>query len=115
METALNRWLPWRRPEPEPVASATARFGGERDEEPVLVASIQGPVEIEMARDALAEAEIPAYIKTNQIGRIYGLTIGSFGVAEVWVMPPFAEKARDVLIGIGLLAEPDAREQYEEE
>lgn len=114
MDAALKRWLPWRRSEPEPVASATARFGSEGDDEPVLVGSIQGPVEIEMARDALAEAEIPAYIKENQLGRVYGLTIGSFGAAEVWVMPLFAEKARDILIGIGLLAEPDP-EQHEEE
>lgn len=115
MDAALKRWLPWRRPEPEPTASATARFGGEDDEEPVLVASIQGPVEIEMARDALSEAEIPAYIKDNQLGRVYGLTIGAFGTAEVWVMPIFAEQARDILIGIGLLGEPGTPEQDEEE
>src|SRR3954469_495387 len=100
MEAALNRWLPWRRAEPEPAPSATARFGGDGGEEPVLVGAINGPVEVEMARDALAEAEIPAYIKDNQLGRVYGLTIGSFGAAEVWVMPVFAERARDVLIGV---------------
>lgn len=112
MDAALNRWLPWRRAKPEPTASATERFGGEDDEEPVLVASIHGPVEIEMARDALAEAEIPAHIKDNQLGRVYGLSIGAFGEAEVWVMPLFAEQARDTLIGIGLLGEP---EQHDEE
>lgn len=115
MDAALNRWLPWRRPKPEAATSATARFGDEGDQEPVLVASIHGPVEIEMARDALAEAEIPAYIKDNQLGRVYGLTIGAFGEAEVWVMPLFAEQARDTLIGIGLLGETDPAQDDEEE
>jgi hypothetical protein len=110
MEAALNRWLPWRRAKTEPIPSATARFGGDGDEEPVLVALIQGPVETEMARDALADAGIPVSIKENQMGRVYGLTVGSFGAAEVWAMPLFAEQAYDILVGVGLVPEPDTRE-----
>ena len=107
MDVVLNRWLPWRRQaEAEPRTDATARFGGDGGQEPVLVATIQGPVETEIARDALADAGIPAYIKDNKLGRVYGLTVGSFGVAEIWVMPVFVEQARDTLIGVGLLAEP---------
>lgn len=86
-------------------SGATARFGGNNDE-PVLIAVINGPVEGEMARDALDEAQIPALVKRNTLGSIYGLTFGAFGSAEVWVPPTFAEAARDVLVGIGVLA-PD--------
>ena len=106
---SLNRWLPWRRrDEAEPRTETTARFGGDDGEEPVLVATIQGPVEGEIARDALRDAGIPAYIKENKVGRVYGLTIGSFGAAEVWVMPVWVEQARDTLIGVGLLPEPES-------
>ena len=81
---------------------ATAQFGGDNDE-PILIAVINGPVESEMARDALHEAQIPALVKRNPLGPIYGFTFGPFASAEVWVPPTFAEPARDVLVGIGVL------------
>ena len=87
----------------EPDTAASERTGGDGDDEPVLVAVVNGPVEGAMAKDALAEAGIPAYVKQNSLGAIYGLSVGSFGVAEVWVVPPLAERAYDVLAGIGLL------------
>lgn len=91
-------------PTAAPATSASARFGG--DEEPVLIARISGPIAIEMARDALQSAGVPAFVKQNSLGPLYGLSIGSFGSAEVWTPPAFAERARDTLIGIGLLVEP---------
>lgn len=114
----MDHTLPWRRPGltsaeqapaqpnnaaiPEQSASTT-RFGGGDSDLPVLIAVIQGPVEAEMAKDALAEAAIPAYVKQHSLGQVYGLTIGAFGSAEVWVLPALAEQAREILIGIGLL------------
>lgn len=114
----MEQTWPWRRLEAEtaeqrPVRPAaatsqttpatTTRFGGEGDDQPVLIAVLHGPVEAEMAKDALAEAGIPAYVKQHSLGQVYGLTIGSFGAAEVWMHPALAEQAREVLIGIGLL------------
>lgn len=84
-------------------ASATARTGGGGDDEPVLVARVNGQIQIEMAHAALQEAGIPAYIKRESVGLVYGLSVGSLGSAEVWVPRPLAEQAEDVLIGIGLL------------
>lgn len=110
MEDALSRGMPLRRSgaesDEQPRASATARFGG-GGSEPVLVAVIEGPMQIGMAREALAEAEIPAYIKQESVGPIYGLSIGEFGTAEVWTPPALAEQARDILIGIGLLGDEE--------
>lgn len=94
-----------REPEATAATGATAGYGDGRDA-PVRVAVVGAPVESEMARDALAEAGIPAHIKGNSLGQIYGLSVGSFGAAEVWVPSPLAAQARDVLIGIGLL-QPD--------
>lgn len=87
----------------------TARTGGDGGDEPVLLAVLDGPVEIGMAHSALQDAGIPAYIKQNSLGPIYGLSMGAFGRGEVWVPPALVEPAREVLIGIGLLM-PDEDE-----
>ena len=102
------RW-PFHRGKPEasgvPARSgATTRFGGDGDSPPVLLGVVQGPVAVEMAKDALAEADIPAYIRSNSLGAVYGLAIGSFGSAEVWVLPELAERALEILVGIGVLS-----------
>lgn len=109
MEDALR----WRRPidrdtqrDEQATSGATARTGGDGGDEPVLLAVLDGPVEIGMAQSALADAGIPAYVKQNSLGPVYGLTVGSFGRGEVWVPPAAVDPAREVLIGIGLL-EPD--------
>ncbi len=102
--------LRWPRHHREPEAddapermAATARFGGDSGSQPVLIGVVQGPVAVEMAKDALAEAGIPAYIRSNSLGAVYGLAIGSFGSAEVWVLSELAERALEILIGIGVL------------
>ena len=94
--------------ESQPATGARAGFGG--DDEPVLVAMIDGQLNIEMAKEALAKADIPAYVKQNSLGPIYGLSVGSFGTAEVWVVRPLAEQALETLIGIGVLRDPGDEE-----
>jgi hypothetical protein len=102
--------LNWGRKQEPQTTAATTRFGGDGGDEPVLIAVISAPVEAEMAKDALAEAGIPAYVKQHSLGQVYGLSIGAFGTAEVWTPPAVAEQARDVLIGIGVL-QPDERHE----
>lgn len=115
MEDALRWWKPLDHPtdnarpnddEAQPQAGSTARFGGEGGDEPVLVAVVNGPVEIEMAQDALQQAGIPAHVKRNSLGPLYGLSFGSFGSAEIWVLPALAERAYNELVGIGVIT-PD--------
>ena len=92
-----------REAEDRPQTGATARFGGDGGDQPVLIAVINGPVEIEMAQDALQTAGIPAHIKRNSLGPLYGLSIGAFGRAEIWVHPALAEPAYNELVGIGVI------------
>src|ERR671933_309306 len=75
--------LRWPRHHREPEAddapermAATARFGGDSGSQPVLIGVVQGPVAVEMAKDALAEAG---------------------------VLSELAERALEILIGIGVL------------
>ncbi len=106
MDDALSWRRGKRRDETErtqPDAGTNAGFGGE-DEGPVLVGTVAGPVEVEMAEDALKEAGIPVLIKRNSLGSVYGLSVGAFGAAEVWVPQPLAGQAHDLLVGIGVLA-----------
>lgn len=102
--------LPWRlrfrrqhNPPAEPQPSATARFGGNGNDEPVLIAIVNGPVEIEMAQAALQDEGIPVLLKRKRVGPAVIIGMAALESAEVWVPPPFAEKARDTLIGVGLL------------
>ena len=102
--------LPWQQArhtqpdEPVPARSGvTARTGGPGDDEPVLIAHISGPVRIEMAQEALRDAGIPAYIKRDTMGMVYGLSVGPLAAAQIWVPRPLTEQAEDVLVGIGVL------------
>jgi hypothetical protein len=102
--------LPWQQARhthvDEPTrtrAGVTARTGGPGGDEPVLIARINGPVRIEMAQEALRDAGIPAYIKRDTMGMVYGLSVGPLAVGEVWVPRPLADQAEDVLAGIGVL------------
>lgn len=110
MESAL----PWpfsrlfgARKRDQAAPKATTGFGGDHDDEPVMIGTVTGPIEIEMAKDALREANIPALIKQNSVGTVYGFSSGALGSAEVWVVPPLAEQAYDILVGMGLI-EDDA-------
>lgn len=102
--------LPWHhvrhreRPEPAPApVSATARTGGPNDDKPVLIARLSGPMRIEMAAEALRDANIPVHIKRDSLGMVYGLSSGVLAAGEVWVPRPLAEQATDVLVGIGMV------------
>ena len=92
--------------DPRAEAVTTARFGGDDDREPVLVGVVAGPIPIEMAREALADAGIPALVQRSSLAPVYGLAIGSFGRAAIWAPAPLAEEAYAVLVDLGLL-EPD--------
>ncbi len=83
--------------------SATARTGGDGDDEPVMIARVSGQIQIEMAQAALKDAGIPSYVKRASVGIVYGFNVGSLGSAEIYVPHPLAEQATDVLIGIGVL------------
>ena len=104
MDLVFGRWLRGDdNAEAESQPTTGTRAGFVVAAEPVLVAMIDGPVQIEMAKDALETAGIPAHVKQNSLGPIYGLSVGSFGTAEVWVVRPLAEQARETLVGIGVL------------
>jgi len=84
--------------------TATTNFKGVT-EQPVVVAIIHGPVAAEMALEALQDAGIPAMLRRNPVGTVYGMSIGAWGSTPVLVPAPLLEQARDVLLGMGLMEE----------
>ncbi len=86
------------------TATASASFKAEQ-EQPVVVAVIQGPVAAEMALEALHEAGIPAMLRRNPLGAVYGMSLGAWGETPVLVPAPLYEQARDILVGMGLVEE----------
>lgn len=106
MDDALvpRRWWFWpRRERAQPPDRATAGFGGDQRDEPVLIAVVNSAMEADMARAALEAEQIPVLIKGDTTAEMYALHIGALASREIWTMPVFAEQARDVLIGMGLL------------
>lgn len=104
MDDALPWRLRFRRPTaPEPQPQAPARSGGDGDDEPVLIGVVHGPVAVQMAEAALSDEGIPALVRHRRAGpsAILGATLSD--AAEFWVPPPLVERARDTLIGIGVL------------
>lgn len=87
------------------TGETTACFGGDDQRAPVRIAVVDGPLASGMARAALEEADVPVLIKQDSAGAIYGLTVGALAAAEIWVPAALAERARTILIGIGLLDE----------
>ncbi|MBA3947848.1 MAG: DUF2007 domain-containing protein [Herpetosiphonaceae bacterium] len=86
------------------TATASASFKGER-EQPVIVAVIQGPVAAEMALEALHDAGIPAMLRRNPVGAVYGMSLGAWGETPLLVPAPLYEQAREILLGMGLVEE----------
>ena len=71
--------------------------GGELDQEPVVVWEAANQMEAEVVRGRLTSAGIPAIVRSEALGAIYGLTTGTLAAAEVLVPAPLAEKALELL------------------
>ena len=54
-------------------------------------------MEAEIVKGRLESENIPAYIRRDAIGGIYGLTVGGLAKADVLVPAPLAEKAAALL------------------
>lgn len=77
--------------------SATATTGGEIDQEPVVVWIAQNQMEAQVIKGRLASEGIPAIIRGETLGAIYGLTTGTLAQTAILVPAPLAEKAELLL------------------
>lgn len=99
---SLANWL--RRPpaqgtEASSESTSASTTGGDLDLEPVVVWRATHQMEAEVVKGRLESAGIPAIIRGEALGAIYGLTSGSLAEMSVLVPAPLAEKAEALLYG----------------
>lgn len=86
------------------TASITGAGGSEN--EPVVVWHAANPMEAQVVKGRLESEGIPAYVRSEALGAIYGLTAGGLARADVLVPGLLAEKALQILFPDGEGAEP---------
>jgi hypothetical protein len=104
--TTLSDALPgWFRPrtEQEEVAAkadkpkAASTTGGEGDFEPVVVWEAANHLEAQIVKGRLESEGIPAIIRGEALGAIYGLTTGRLAATDVLTPALLAGKAIEIL------------------
>lgn len=82
---------------PSGESAPGATTGGDIDQAPVIVWEAANRLEAEIVAGRLQSEEIPAIIRGEALGAIYGLTTGSLAAAVVLVPSALAEKALEIL------------------
>ena len=93
------------------AASTTtgATTGGGSSHEPVVVWEAANLMEAQVVKGRLESEGIPAFIRSEAAGVIYGITAGSLARADVLVPGPLADKA------VAILFDDDAGDEYADE
>ena len=100
---ALSGWFKKRADQTdkqETVTDKTGSYsttGGDSEDEPVVVWEAANRMEAEIVRGRLESEGIPAIIRGEALGTIYGLTTGSLAASDVLVPAPLADKATEIL------------------
>jgi hypothetical protein len=89
----------WRNPNlSAEVEQALSDIRRDQEEDPlVLLGTIDGPLNAEVARGYLAQEGIPAFLHQNTLGSVFGLIIGNFGAVRIYVPAARAEAAHQIL------------------
>jgi hypothetical protein len=77
--------------------TASTTTGGGSSHEPVVVWEAANLMEAQVVKGRLESEGIPACIRSEAAGVIYGITAGSLARADVMVPGPLADKAVEIL------------------
>jgi hypothetical protein len=102
MSASSDGWLGWLRhplqQQNESAATGSASVtGGGTDNEPVVVWEAANALEAQVVKGRLESEGIPAIVRGEALGAIYGLTTGGLAATDVLVPAPLAQKALEVL------------------
>lgn len=76
---------------------ASATTGGSLSQEPVVVWQAANPMEAQIVKGRLQSAGIPAIVRGEAMGRIYGFVYGGLAERDVLVPAPLADAAEELL------------------
>lgn len=111
MSASSDGWLGWFRQsqhkQDDAATGSTSLTGGGSENEPVVVWEAANALEAQVVKGRLESEGIPAIVRGEALGAIYGLTTGGLAVTDVLVPAPLAQKALEVL-GIELVEEDGA-------
>jgi hypothetical protein len=79
------------------TTTASTTTGGGSDNEPVVVWEAANVMEAQVVKGRLESEGIPAFVRSEALGAIYGLTAGGLARADVLVPKPLAGKALEIL------------------
>ena len=79
------------------VAQTKSTTGGDLDQKPVVVWEAANNMEAQIVKGRLESEGIPAIIRGEAAGIIYGLTSGSLAATDILVPAAIAEKAIEIL------------------
>ena len=80
-----------------PSTGATSITGGDLDQEPVVVWQAANLMEAHIVKGRLESENIPAIVRGEALGALWGLTTGPLAATDVLVPAPLAEKAIELL------------------
>lgn len=90
-------WFKKEAAAPTTASGSLTLTGGDGDQEPVVVWEAANLMEAQIVKGRLESEGIPAVIRGEALGSIYGLTTGSLAAAAVLVPAPLADKALEIL------------------
>lgn len=82
---------------PEDASTTSTTTGGEGDSEPVVVWEAANLMEAQIVKGRLESEGIPAIVRGETAGALYGLTTGGLAAVEVLAPAPLADKAIQIL------------------
>ena len=98
LSTGFSSWFrPKHDAATDEQTQTTASTGGNIDQEPVVVWVAANQMEAQIIKGRLESEGIPALIRGEALGAIYGLTTGSLAESAVLVPAALAEKAEALL------------------
>ncbi|MEZ4861510.1 MAG: DUF2007 domain-containing protein [Caldilineaceae bacterium] len=103
MSVLSDGLLGWLRPkaseteDEQPQSASMSTTGGEGDQEPVVVWVASNQLEAQIIQGRLTSEGIPAIIRGEALGAIYGLTTGTLAECAILVPAPLAAKAEKIL------------------
>ncbi len=94
---SLSGWFGRKKSDDESSTSGSTTTGGTHEQEPVVVWEAANLMEAQIVVGRLKSEDIPAIMRGEAVGSIYGFTSGGLAETDVLVPAPLADRAIEIL------------------